>query len=325
MTKIRLLIFLSLLNTFKSFSQKEDSLILPKKLENYFSFNYDNDFFSATDRYYTQGILLSFIHPIVRYSPFTHALIKLDKSAVNYYGLHLQQDVFTPISIRHEGIFYGERPFSAVLFISHNLTSMVSSKKILLQTQIDLGVLGPYAKGEEEQKGIHKALNNIQPLGWENQIANDAIINYKLKFEKGVLSKKHLELIGSSGLRFGTLYTDLSLGLHARWGIFNPYFNGLGSENQAKYRNYKFKLYGVTKINTKLVAYNATLQGGLINQSSVYTLSGNDIARGVLDFMIGVVIAYNRVSVEYGKFYITPEFKHGVNHGWGRCVITVCF
>ena len=105
-THMRLFLFLALFSAFKSFSQKEDSLNLPKKLENYFSFNYDNDFFSATDRYYTQGILISFIHPIVKHSPFTHAPIKINKSEANYYGLHLQQDVFTPISIRHEGIFY---------------------------------------------------------------------------------------------------------------------------------------------------------------------------------------------------------------------------
>ena len=115
------------------------------------------------------------------------------------------------------------------------------------------------------------------------------------------------------------------MGLNIRWGIFNPYFNNLSIENQAKYQSNKFKLYSVTKINTKLVGYNASFQGGLINSSSVYTLPGNDVTRGVLDVMLGIVVMYNSLSLEYSKFYIIPEFKHGVNHGWGKCVVTICF
>lgn len=84
---------------------------------------------------------------------------------------------------------------------------------MFLQTQLDLGVIGSHAKVEEEQKGIHKALNNIQPLGWENPLANDVIVNYKINLEKGFLNKKHLELMGSSTSRCGTLYNDFRLGI----------------------------------------------------------------------------------------------------------------
>ena len=214
----------------RSFAQS-DSLKKPV-LENYFSFNYDNDFFSATDRYYTQGIRLTFIHPLVRHSPFSYALIRLSKTALNYYGFHVEQDVFTPKSIRYMGgaIYYGERPFTAVFFVSHSLTSINTSKKILLRTQLDLGILGPEAKGEEEQKGIHKAIDNIEPLGWENQLSKDYIINYSVKVEKAILSKKNRECMTSITARLGTLYTDIGLGLNLRFGIFSPYFNNLVSK-----------------------------------------------------------------------------------------------
>src|SRR6218665_163038 len=187
MVRIYFCLFLCLVICLPLFSQ--DSSAVPSsgsKTENYVSLQYDNDFFSATDRYYTQGILLSFIHPVVRYSPFAYALIRLNKQALNYYGFHLQQDVFTPKSIRYmEGaIYYGERPFTAVFFMSHSLVSMDSRKKHLLRTRLDLGIIGPAAKGEEEQKGIHKALDNIEPQGWQNQLANDVVLNYRLHYQK---------------------------------------------------------------------------------------------------------------------------------------------
>jgi lipid A 3-O-deacylase len=299
--------------------QNADTLLLPKT-GSYISLQYDNDFFSATDRYYTQGIVLSFVHGVVHYSPFTYALIRLNKNAQNYYGLHLEQDVFTPKSIRYrEGaIYYGERPFTAVFFMSHSLASISSQKKHLLRTRLDLGVIGPAAKGEEEQKGIHKALDNIEPQGWQNQLANDVVINYNLQCEKGLVNFRYFEGIVSGSLRLGTLYADAGIGGQLRAGLLNPYFH-----SPAK-RKHKFRIYGHAKINARLVGYNATLQGGLFS-SSIYTLPAASVSRFVLDALGGIVVTYKRLSLEYSKAYITPEFKKGVDHGWGRCVITCGF
>ena len=44
------------------FCQKNDTVADVLRLENYIKLQYDNDFFSATDRYYTQGIQFSFIN-----------------------------------------------------------------------------------------------------------------------------------------------------------------------------------------------------------------------------------------------------------------------
>lgn len=316
---------LLLLFSLKVYPQS-DSLLKPA-LENYIRLDYDNDFFSATDRYYTQGILFSFIHPAVRYSPFSYILIRLNKKAKNYYGLYAEQDVFTPISIRYKGgsIYYGERPFTAVFFISHGLTSINTEKHFLLRTQLDMGVMGPEAKGEEEQKGIHKALDNIEPLGWENQLATDVVANYRIRAEKGFVNNKHVECTMFSNLRAGTLYTDLGVGLFSRVGIFSPYFENLGLEKRASARKNNFKVWLQGRASARAVAYNATLQGGIFNHSSVYTLKSGEVSRAVAELMGGIVIAYKRVSLEYSRFYVTPEFKTGVDHGWGKCAVAVCF
>jgi lipid A 3-O-deacylase len=310
---------------FNSYAQ--DSIPKNNKLENYISFQYDNDFFSATDRYYTQGIILSVIHPIVKYSPLRYSLIKLNKNALNYYGFHLEQDVFTPVTIRYfEGtIYYGERPFSAFFLASHSLSSLNPKKKIALHTQFDLGMIGPIAKGEEEQKGIHKALNNIEPLGWQNQLSNDYLINYRIKFEKATIDNKCFLLTANATAKLGSLYTDAGIGLYGQLGIFSNYFSNLGLEKNSVLRKNKFKIYGIAKANFKVVGYNATLQGGIFNSPSIYSLSSNQIKRTVFDCMGGIVLAYKNVSLEYSKFYITPEFTKGVDHGWGKCLIRVGF
>ena len=288
-------------------------------LENYIRLNYENDFFTATDRYYTQGIQLSIIHPIFKYSPISKTLIKLKNSSSNYYGITIEQDCFTPRSIRHNGIFYDERPFTGVFFLSHQLTSQNFEKQIALKTQVDIGGIGKCARCEDEQKGIHRALVNIQPLGWENQLNNDIVLNYRASIEKGIINTKHLQAFAQSTVRIGTLYNDLSTGLNVRFGIFSNYFKNLGlektySNNSAK----KFKSYIVLKSNAKAVGYNATLQGGFFRHDNIYALKSNQITRLVFDAGCYAILAFKHFSVEYGYFYTSQEFEAGVDHGWGK-------
>jgi lipid A 3-O-deacylase len=309
---------------FNLYSQSNDSLAELNKPENYFRLKYDNDFFSATDRYYTQGIILDFIHPLAKRSPLAHSLLKLPLASHNYYGLHLEQDVFTPISIRYKGgeIYYEERPFTAIFFLSHSLNSINAIKNILLYSQLDIGILGPYAKGEEEQKGIHKALDNIEPQGWQNQLSTDIILNYRTKLEKAIITYKHFVLTASFSARLGTLYTDMGSGIRMQAGLFNTWHNYLTKSNTPVK---KFRIYLYATAASKLVVYNATLQGGLINSGNIYALPASSINRIVAELSAGIAFNYKRLILEYGKNYITPEFKKGVDHGWGRCSISLRF
>jgi lipid A 3-O-deacylase len=319
MVKLYQIIILFLVSGNVAFAQLPDSLSKP---ESYFNLNYDNDFFSATDRYYTQGIQVQFINRYIKYSPLSYALIPLGKRSKNYYGINMEQDCFTPKSIRYDSINYLERPFAATAFLSHMLTSLDAERKQLLQTQLDLGVLGPCARCEDEQKAIHKALVNIRPLGWEGQIAADYIVNYRAKYEKAMIYSKYAELMSNVSLRAGTLYTDGSFGIHLRAGWMNPYFNNLGV---AKSGGRNFQFYVFAKVNARAVGYNATMQGGLINTKSIFVVPDKDISRLVYDGTAGIHIVIKQVQLEYSRSYITPEFIRGVDHGWGRVAFTLCF
>lgn len=320
------LIFIFTLYVTAAIAQSDTLPITTSKQERYFKLNYDNDFFSATDRYYTQGIYLEFIIPIVKKSPLSKLLIPLGKHATNYYGITLEQDVFTPRSIRVDRIYYTERPFSGVFLFSHTLASINKEKKLRLNTRLDIGLIGPEAMGEEEQKGVHHALNNIQPQGWEYQISTDFIINYTVKYEKGLIAKNKFECIGYATSRIGSLYDDVGAGILLRKGYMSSYFQNLGlSRNQKSETGKHCQAYLYSKGEVKAVAYNATLQGGMFNKNSIYTLPSSSINRLVATAYVGIVLNYKRVSVEYTKAYLSKEFKTGLPHGWGHCTISVCF
>ncbi|MBL0327902.1 MAG: lipid A deacylase LpxR family protein [Bacteroidetes bacterium] len=304
-----------------------DSVVLPDR---YYRHNYENDFFASTDRYYTQGVYLEFFLPVFKKTLLAKTLISLNprgrrtgKRVVDYYGMSLERQGFTPRSIRHEGIFYGERPFAAVAYVTHSLISIDMERRIRLTSRINLGFMGPNLRGAQEQKGIHYALNNIQPLGWENQIENDYVLNYDVFLEKGLINGKHIELTGIAEARIGTLYDDFALGTMIRVGWMQPYFNNLGTTRQKNVRKFQCYLYAKGKL--KAVAYNATMQGGMINRNSIYTIPPSDIERIVGLGYVGVVVAYKRLGLEYSRAIVSPEFKNGLVHEWGRIGINVCF
>lgn len=319
---------------FNIFSQKINSLdttVISKhattETENYIKFNYENDFFTATDRYYTQGIQLTVIHQAIKYSPISKALIRLKNATLNYYGVTLEQNCFTPRSIRHlEGIYFEERPYTGTFFLSHHLASLNYKKQMALKTQLDIGGIGKCARCEDEQKAIHRGLVNIQPLGWEYQLKNDIYFNYKIGFEKGILNLKFLQLFAQTSLRAGTIYDDVSCGLNLRIGLFSNYFKNLGLEkNYSTSNSSKYRAFFVVKSNAKAVAYNATLQGGAFSKNNIYTLNANQVTRLVYDAGAYVVLAYKHFGVEYGYFYTTKEFEKGLDHGWGKCTFVFGF
>jgi lipid A 3-O-deacylase len=297
-----------------SFAQQADRLL---------RINYDNDYFSATDRYYTQGVRIELIAPFVARSLGSRLLVRPANATHIYHGMALERDGFTPRSIRHAGIYEDERPYAGTMFLSHFAIALNAEKKSRITSQFDLGLIGPAVGGKQEQTAIHRAIGNIEPLGWEYQVANDAIINYTLQYDKGIVSTPYAELIGLSQLRAGTLCTDAGAGAMVRAGLFSSYFDDIGLSKTDPQR--KFQCYGIAKGLGKLVVYNATMQGGMFNRSSVYTLGANDLERWVVSGSAGIVLAYKNVSLEYTKTIISPEFKGGLSHGWGHCNISIAF
>ena len=242
-------------------------------------------------------------------------LPQLNKSHIQY-GLSGTQDCFTPASIRRDTILRGDRPYAATMFLGHFKISNGEEKKQRLTSEIDLGVIGPCAKCEEEQKGIHKALDNIQPLGWEFQLSNDLYLNYRLRYEKNIFAKKLIDLTGMAELNAGTIYDNAALGANLRFGKMQGYFENM--------RNKKLLFYFTAQGWVKGVVHNGTLQGGLFSKS-INTLSFNEISPVVLRGSLGLTLAYKKVSIEYCRIFITREIKTWWAHGWGYINISTFF
>jgi len=289
----------------------------------FFRHIYENDFFDNTDMYYTQGLRYELFLPAFRKFPLSYALFGLKNNAIKYYSLSLNQDCYTPSSIRRDTIFTGDRPFAGVVFLGSSLISNDDKNKQRLTSEIDIGGLGPCAQCEEEQKAIHRALVNIQPLGWQFQEKGDVLLDYSVFYEKGIVNQKYLEFILQGKGMIGTVYDYINTGAMLRMGKMDGYFKSFGPGESKESK--KLQIWCFAKGYSQFVGYNASMQGGLFDRGSVYTVAPENIDRAVLYFQYGAVISWKHLSIEMSNVEISQEFRNGMTHAWGHVNVTVAF
>jgi hypothetical protein len=296
-----------------------------QKPERFFSIKDDNDLMVGTDRYYTQGLLVELIMPVIKKSPVSRLLIPLRGNTINYYGLQLEQDIFTPTFIL-DTVYWNQYPYSGVLFLAHSLWSLNPDKHKLLNTKFDLGLIGPSSFVGLEQDAAHALFDFPRPTGWYYQLSQDIIINYDVHYEKGIIERKHFEMMLNTTARAGTLYDDAGVGAMVSAGKMKNHFQQIYSSDNCSEANKKlWQCYVYAGAKVKTVVYNATLQGGMFDKNSVYVINTEDVKRVVGTGTIGIVISYKRICMEYSQTYITPEYKTGLDHSWGHCSLAISF
>ena len=279
-------------------------------------FSFENDLitYANTDRYFTNGITFDLQAAWLSRSPISKLMLRYSHKANVTYNLSMVQDMFTPTDTRVAPSLQNDRPYSSYLYFGFSKTTADPIRKIKIMSKLDVGYIGPHSPGSYLQTLVHKSFpSNDVPLGWETQINTDIILNYAVQAQKAVVSTQKLTVLANFGAKAGTLNTSTSAGLQLLAGKYEPVF-GL-SENE---KWPKSEYYFFAKTNISLVAYNALLEGGMFNHNNIFVLSGNQIQRFVGSAEAGFHLHYKGVGLELAQHYLSPEYKSGLWHKWGR-------
>jgi len=277
----------------------------------YFRFHYDNDYFTKTDKYYSQGVTFDYVgHGISHF--FLSKLLWKPYTSLPQYGVSVNLFAYTPTTLGSDSILYGDRPFDADISLKTFLIQADAVHKQQVSTAFSIGIMGPWALGREIQYGIHKWLKNRLPHGWQYQVHNDVIINYQVNYEKELISAGNYFLLNATAeARAGTLNDKVSGGFNLVAGRFNKRFLPIcGDKQKAEYY-----FYAQSRVN--VVGYDASLQGGLFNRSSPYTIPNGDISRLTLQADAGVIVNFKKLYFSYTQSFLTKEFRSGKYHRWG--------
>jgi len=308
-----LVVTLSLFLPFAVLAQAMDNTGAYRNIpgNKYFRINYENDFFTASDRDYTQGILVEKVHPGFSRFPLMKILWHPRFSELKY-GLAIEHNAYTPNQIDRYAIQYGDRPYAGALLLKTFLIATNCARKQRISVSFSSGLVGPGAGGEQMQRTIHHWIHYTQPQGWHNQIRNDLILNYQVNAENGIFEySNHFSISTYGSARVGTLSDKLSAGCTAILGNFISPFNQKVSARQP----FQWYMYG--QVFGNAVGYDATLQGGVFNHSSVYTIPSSEINRLTFQNKFGFVLLFQSLYLEYYHTGLTKEFKTSLYHRTG--------
>lgn len=163
-----------------------------------FTFTYENDLLAGTDRYYTSGFQFGWRSTPMEASSWSAALpgFILPEGGSLRWGLGLGQNIFTPDDTLARNPDPTDRPYAGWLYATISLSSTTATSYGSVELQ--LGVVGPSALGEQTQNNVHDFMNIDRAYGW----------NYQLKDEPGV------NLVATRQWRFNSepVWDDVSVG-----------------------------------------------------------------------------------------------------------------
>lgn len=247
-------------------SHSQDTSTPTHLLRIYWDDDYLNFYGKGTDRGYTDGLRLEYMY--AKRNPPSFPVDKIlpeaGDSSINLYSWGLTQLMFTPTNISNAGFQPNDYPWSGALFATHTLYSYNERKKMDIQTELVLGVMGPWALAGELQTAVHHMIHYIKPMGWNNQYRNSLLLNVNLTEEKQVLKYgDFLEVIAGAHVYAGTMINELAVYPLIRIGKMTSYFNGFISQ-YSRSKKQKVQFYITIKPELEWVLSNSLLEGGFL-------------------------------------------------------------
>jgi hypothetical protein len=236
------------------------------------------------DRHYTQGLKFVFLDrddPM----PLWVRSLRLDKGSEclpslgfeptsRSFGLTLGQNIYTPEDDRATHLITSDRPYAAWLYTGAILQRRGLTGKVptLESFELDLGVIGPEALGEEAQNTIHRWKRVPTFDGWANQLKTEPA--FELKYGRTwriTLSEKtsrYFDILPKAGTALGTVRVMGEAGVGARLGWNLPEDFGLQRiDSPIPLTNGKhfgwLGFYAFCEVEGRAVGRNAFLDGNL--------------------------------------------------------------
>ena len=279
-----------------------------KTYKSEFGFKSDNDAYLAygQDRYYTNGLFLTFRHALKQPNA-TKRLSKL------IYELEAGQKMYNPRSGNPKNITRIDRPFAAYLYGGLSFNWLYKSENSL-KTSLQIGTIGPHAQGKEAQILLHETFSFYPIHGWDWQIKNEIGVNASINYDHFLVrsQSKNNDLSINSYINAGNTYAGAGAGILFRTGSLNQFFNTVSNNsvvaNQASTTPFNSKeLFFYLKPMLHYVAYDATIQGGLSNEDKGPTIF--DVKPIVFSQELGVMYAKKRISANFSIIFKSKEVK----------------
>jgi hypothetical protein len=252
------------------------------------SFHLDNDLFTQTDRYYTNGVRLSLLSKDIeamRLPAWAERVYDWfpmfgRPGYTNNIGLSIGQNMYTPRDITIAAPQPDDHPWGGWLYLGLSLHH--KSLRDLHKLELQVGVVGPPSLAEDSQTFIHRVRHFDLPKGWDNQLGTEPglLLSYTYKRRLATWGETRgfgMDLIPDVGACLGNIRIDASVGATVRAGWCVPqdfqslridesgYAVAQKDELAGGWRS--FSLYGFAGLRGYAVAHDIFLDGNTFRDS----------------------------------------------------------
>lgn len=304
-----------------------------------FTAQFDNDVFLSTDQNYTSGARFSYVTPVAPNHPLrpiarTLPLIE-GEPRISYT---LAQMLFTPRDVSQTQPILTDQPYAGYLYLGLGFESerrLEAGRSILDSVQLQVGIVGPHAYGEETQKAAHKLFGSEEPLGWDNQLNDELAINLFYSRVWGEWlgtqigspdSDLRMDLSPHLGAALGNVYTYAAAGATFRFGQNLPAQIGPASIHPGPPGTDYYKpaselrWYLFIEIQGRAVARNIFLDGNTFTDS--HSVDKNAL---VGELRSGIAVQLGRFRLTYARTNRSEEFTGQPSNRFGSISLSAAF
>ena len=307
-----------------------------------FSLVVENDSLSSgADRNYTSGIKLAYVSQVDEVPGFlapTRGLTRaFSGSDPDFWGIAIGQSIFTPEDISANPAPPDQHAYAGWLYMQ----LMVGAEedrpgglqpRYLDTYELEIGMTGPSALGEQAQRGIHQILGAPTPEGWDSQLHDE--LAFAVSFDRRWrppwaqistdIGGLEFDLTPSAGATLGTLRTEARVGAAVRmgWRLDNDYGPPRVRPSLAGVEHFSggpLSWQVFAGVEGRAVARNLFLDGNTFEDSA--SVERNPY---VADFQTGFAVSAGSWRLAYTYVWRTEEFEtQGGRQDFGALALSV--
>lgn len=201
-----------------------------------FSFYIENDSRNiggpGSDQGYSNGFKFSYVYAEDQFPGWAKPVTEIskdiqkefEKSQTNF-GISLGQQIYTPNNTDLTNLIPDDRPYAAWLYVG--LAVQFKTPTHGHSLELDLGVIGPEAMGEQVQNNFHHVIGVPTTKGWKNQLQTEPTVQLgyqqRLKFiDLSQDDKNFFDVVPYFGASVGNVVIGAHVGTIARLGYNLP-------------------------------------------------------------------------------------------------------